>query len=51
MTTQRRCVIRALAAVGLVLLWWLNDTTGPYAVFWGSYDFRTLALNLGLNGR
>ncbi|NRA97716.1 MAG: hypothetical protein HRU14_16085, partial [Planctomycetes bacterium] len=41
-------MIRTLVAVGLVLLWWLNDTTGPYAVFWGSYDFRTLALNLGL---
>lgn len=48
MTFGRRSVVRAALAVGVVLLWWLNDTTGPYAVFWGSYDFRTLALNLGL---
>ena len=48
MTFGRRSVVRAALAVGVVLLWWLNDTTGPYAVFWGSYNFRTLALNLGI---
>lgn len=46
---MRRPWLLLVGLAGIALLWWLNrGSNGPYEEFWRYYNFRSVALNVGL---